>query len=59
MATAILDSVTVSIGEDINGTETVIRLDTREVVLTSAGTRSLSAGCSKTSSNVKPKVAKG
>ena len=54
IATAIRASVTVSIGEEISGTLTVIRLDTRDEVSTSDGMTSLSAGCSKTSSKVSP-----
>src|SRR5918998_4988859 len=59
MATAIRDSVTVSIGEEISGTWTSIRFDTREEVVTSDGTMSLSAGCSSTSSKVSPSRSKG
>ena len=44
MATAIRASVTVSIGEEISGTFTVMRYEIREAVLTSDGMMSLSAG---------------
>ena len=59
IATAIRASVTVSMGEEINGTWTVIRLETREAVVTCDGMTSLSAGCSSTSSKVRPSVSKG
>src|SRR5918998_3522095 len=59
MATAIRASVTVSIGEEIRGTRTVTRLDTREVVVTWDGITSLSVGWSSTSSNVRPSRWKG
>ena len=59
MATAIRASVTVSIGEEISGTRTVIRFETREAVVTWDGTTSLSAGCSSTSSKVRPSRSKG
>ena len=59
IATAIRASVTVSIGEEIRGTWTVIRLDTRDDVVTWEGMTSLSAGCSSTSSKVSPSVSKG
>ncbi len=50
MAMAIRDSVTVSIALDSSGTCTLIRLDTRELVVTALGTTSLSPGSSSTSS---------
>jgi hypothetical protein len=59
IATAIRASVTVSIGEEISGTLTVIRFETREAVATWDGMTSLSAGCNKTSSNVRPSVSNG
>ena len=59
IATAIRDSVTVSIGEEISGIFTLIRLDTRVGRVTSEGMTSLSAGCSSTSSKVSPSVANG
>src|SRR5215207_1698350 len=59
MATAILASVTVSIGELSSGTLAQIRLETREDVSTSAGMISLCAGWSRTSSKVRPSVSNG
>jgi hypothetical protein len=59
MATAIRASVTVSIGELISGTFSVMRLETRELVSTSDGMTSLWAGWSSTSSKVSPSVANG
>src|SRR3954452_10190322 len=59
MATAIRDSVTVSIGEERSGTRTLTRFDTREAVVTWEGITSLSAGCSSTSSKVSPSLSKG
>src|SRR5215211_2988423 len=59
MATAILASVTVSIGELSSGTLTQIRFETREEVSTSAGMISLWAGWSRTSSKVRPSVSNG
>ena len=59
IATAIRASVTVSIGEETNGTFTLIRLDTRDSVCTAEGMTSLSAGWSSTSSKVSPRVSKG
>ena len=59
IATAIRDSVTVSIGEETRGTWTVIRFDTRDDVVTWEGMTSLSAGCSSTSSKVSPSRSKG
>src|SRR6476619_761816 len=59
IATAIRASVTVSIGEEISGTLTEIRLDTRVAVTAWDGVTSLSAGWSRTSSNVRPRVSNG
>ena len=59
IATAIRASVTVSIGEEISGILTLIRLDTRVEVSAWDGTTSLSLGCSSTSSKVRPSVANG
>ena len=54
IATAIRASVTVSIGEEISGIFTEIRLDTGVLVSTSDGMMSLWLGCSSTSSKVSP-----
>src|SRR6188768_3223216 len=59
IATAIRASVTVSIGEEISGIFTEIRLDTGVLVSTSDGMMSLWLGCSSTSSKVRPNVANG
>ena len=54
IAIAIRASVTVSMGEEISGSRTVMRLETRVEVSTSLGTTSLSTGTSRTSSKVRP-----
>ncbi len=59
MAIAIRDSVTVSIAELIRGIRSSIRLLTLVVVSAADGMTSLSFGCSRTSSKVRPRAAKG
>ena len=57
MAMAMADSVTVSMAAEMSGTLRVMRLVTRELVLTSEGITSVSRGMRRTSSKVSAKGA--